>query len=112
MKHKYVDTVWECWSYDVWGNAKDGFDVNDRSCINEEFPIRIRIEVNNPGTPQEFESAYPCDKDIRNALDIKARVKIDTNGDDLNIHARHTSTDYPLGEMKCISHESLSPVRV
>ena len=24
---------WSCWAYDVWGNRKDGFDVNDRSEI-------------------------------------------------------------------------------
>lgn len=27
------------WSYDVLGNEEDGFDVNDRCCLDREFVI-------------------------------------------------------------------------
>jgi hypothetical protein len=73
--------------------------------------MRLTVEVNNQGTPQEFESAYPSDKQLREALGIKPRVRLDIDGDDINIYVRHQSTDYPFGELNCESHESLSPIR-
>ena len=104
----HIDTVWEVWSYDVWGNQKDGWEVNDRSCDHRAYPITLKLEICNPGTPQEFQSASPTDKQIREALQIKPRVKIDL-GDDVTIYVEHESTGYPLGELFCVSHESLSP---
>jgi hypothetical protein len=65
---KSIETTWELWSYDVWGNAADGYEVNDRSCWDREYPLTLQIEINNPGTPHEFLSAYPSDKQIRDAL--------------------------------------------
>lgn len=106
----YINTVWECWDYDVWGNEKEGYEVNDRYCICREYPIRIPVTVNNPRTPREFINAYPSDKQIREALGIKARVRLSLEGDDITIYVNHESTGYPLGEMHCVSHASLSPV--
>ena len=108
---KTIKTTWEVWSYDVWGNSRDGYEVNDRSCDNRAYEMDIPVTVNNPGTPHEFESAYPTDSQIREALSIKPRVHISTDGDDLAIYVEHESTSYPLGELLCTSHESLSPIR-
>ena len=109
MKSNYINTVWEVWTYDVWGNEKDGFEVNDRSCLHREYPMRIKVEVNNQGTGQEFLSAYPTDKQVRQALDLK-RIQIDTDGDDLTFYVNHASTGYPCGELHCMSHTSLAPI--
>jgi hypothetical protein len=46
------------WSYDVWGNAEDGYDVNDRSCYDRSFVVACPRHVFNEGTPQEFDT-YP-----------------------------------------------------
>ena len=106
---RYIDTTWEVSTYDVWGNARDGFDVNDRY-RHGEVTIRVKAEVNNPGTPQEFESAYPSDSQIRRALGL-GRYRLDLYGDDLSIYVNRASNGYPEGELICTSHTSLSPIR-
>jgi len=106
---RYVDTTWEIRSYDVWGNAKDGYEVNNSWRIGE-VTIRCKVEVNNAGTPQEFLSAYPSNSQIRKALGL-GRFKIETDGDDLNIYVNRARDSCPCGELYCTSHESLSPIR-
>jgi hypothetical protein len=109
-KQRTVETTWEVWDYDVWGNEVDGYEVNDRFCVSRDYPLTLAVEVNNAGTPHEFESAYPTDKQLREALGIKPRAKVETDGDDITIYV--TSADgYPLGELSCTSHESLSPIK-
>ena len=109
---KRIKTHWEVWSYDVWGNEKDGFDVNDRYCISRDYPIMCKIEINNPNTPRQFLSAYPSDYAIKQALSIKKWIHIEKDGDDLTIYVSAAKNGYPLGELHCISHESLSPIRI
>lgn len=107
---KYIDTTWETAHYDVWGNDKDGYEINDVYRQSSEVEIRIAIKVNNAGTPQEFLSAYPSNSQIRKALGLR-RFKIDTDGDDLVIYVNRSRDSYPCGEIRCTSHESLSPIR-
>ena len=109
MKTRYVDTTWKLRTYDVWGNAADGFEVNDTFRAGE-VSIRCKVVVNNAGTPQEFLSASPSDSQIRKALGLR-RFKIETDGDDLNIYVNRARDGYPCGEMYCTSHDSLSPIR-
>lgn len=106
---RYIDTTWEVSTYDVWGNARDGFDVNDRY-RHGEVTLRLKIQVNNVGTASEFESAYPSDSQIRRTLGL-GRYRIDTDGDDLAIYVDRASNGYPEGELICTSHKSLSPIR-
>jgi hypothetical protein len=106
---KYIDTTWELRTYDVWGNAKDGYAVNDTHRAGETT-IRCKVEVNNAGTPQEFLSAFPSDSQIRRALSLR-RFKLETDGDDLHIYVNRAKDGYPCGELYCTSHDSLSPVR-
>ena len=110
MKRKYIDTAWIVANYDVWGNAKDGYQVNN-VYRHGTVDLRIPVYIYNQGTEREFKEAFPTDKQIREALNVKPRVRLDLDGDDLNIYANHESTHYPLGELRCISHESLSPIR-
>ncbi len=109
---KPIETHWEVWEYDVWGNEKDGFDVNDRYCISRDYPIMCKVEVNNVGTSQEFKSAYPSSYAIKQALSIKKWIHIDIEGDDLSIYVYAAKNGYPLGELHCISHNSLSPIKI
>ena len=108
-KSKYIETTWEIRTYDVWGNAKDGYEVND-SYRAGEVTLRLKVKVNNAGTPQEFLSAYPTDSQIREALSLR-RIKIETDGDDLSIYVNRARDSYPCGELYCTSHKSLSPIR-
>jgi hypothetical protein len=108
-RRQYVDTTWELRTYDVWGNALDGYEVNDSYRIGQT-DIRIVVEINNAGTTQEFLSAYPSDSQIRQALNLR-RFKLELDGDDLNIYVNRAKDSYPLGELYCTSHESLSPIQ-
>ena len=109
MKKKTVETVWQVWSYDVWGNAKEGYDVNDRSCMAREYPLTLEVTVHNAGTEREFKAAYPSPKQIREAFGVLCRIE--TSGDDTAIYVNRVRDGYPIGEMLCDSHESLSPIK-
>lgn len=106
-----VRTIWEVWTYDVWGNAADGYEVNDRSCIARAYPINAPVTRYNAGTPGEFDGAYPTDAQIREALGLRDDAEIACDGDDMGIYVESAEDGYPLGELICTSHESLSPVR-
>ena len=108
-KTRYVDTTWELRTYDVWGNARDGYEVNNTFRAGE-VTIRCKVQVDNAGTPQEFLSAYPSDSQIRKALGLR-RFKLELDGDDLQILVNRAKDGYPCGEMYCTSHDSLSPIR-
>lgn len=104
-----IKTTWELRTYDVWGNAKDGYDVNDTSRAGT-VELRIPQTRHNAGTAQEFISASPTDRQIKRSFGTSARIE--TDGDDLHITVNRTRDGYPIGEMRCTSHDSLSPVRV
>ncbi len=110
-KAKTIITLWEVRTYDVWGNANDGYEVNDSFVVNRAYEILCDVELNNAGTEMEFESAFPSDEQIKIALGINIRVNLDIDGDDLSIYVAGAQDCYPLGEMFCVSHESLSPIR-
>jgi hypothetical protein len=109
MKNNTVKTTWELWSYEVWGDKQDGYDVNNRSCFDRAYEINLKIENNNPGLSSQFFSAYPSDYQIKKAFGTSC--KISTNGDDTHIYINRESDNYPIGEMFCTSHSSLSPIR-
>ena len=104
-------TTWELWTYDVWGNARDGYEVNDRYCHARALKLNLPIEVCNAGTPQQFTTAYPSDRQIRKAFGLARNLKLETDGDDLSIYVSRSRDGYPIGELLCVSHESLSPIR-
>lgn len=107
---KFIASTWELRSYDVWGNARDGFEVNDSHVFARDVPLRLTVETFNPGTPHEFQGATPSDAQIRRLFDC-ARVKLDTDGDDVHIYITRRRDGFPIGEMFCTSHASLSPIR-
>lgn len=110
MTKKFIETEWALYSYDVLGNEDGGFEVND-VYPEGKAELTLEIEVHNPGTEHEFRGAYPTDDQIREALGIKADVELEVDGDDRNIYVNSAKDGYPLGEMRCISHKSLSPIR-
>lgn len=104
-----IKTKWEIITYDVWGNAKDGFEVNDlyKKGTTEEFAAKTK---HNIGTSSEFESASLSEKQIKKIFGVKCFITVD--GDDITYYIRRNRDDYPIGELRCVSHESLSPIRV
>lgn len=103
-----IKTLWEIRTYDVIGNAKDGYEVND---VYPHGKVELYIPVYrwNVGTSAEFKSAHPSDKKIRSVFGVSCRI--DTDGDDITIYVNRRRDGYPIGEMYCVSHSSLSPIR-
>ena len=106
---KTVRTTWDLRTYDVWGNAKDGYEVNDTFGAGS-VELRLKVELCNAGTPQEFTSAYPSAGQVQRVLGTRAGLSLD--GDDTCIYVNRERDSYPLAELHCTSHASLSPVRV
>lgn len=105
---KKINTTWKLRTYDVWGNKQDGYEVNDVH-TNGTIELSLKIETHNAGTEHEFVSAYPSDYQLGQVFGTRARL--DTYGDDLHITVNRASDGYPLGELECVSHSSLSPIR-
>ncbi len=108
QKHGTLKTTWELRTYDVWGNAKDGYDIND-SYRAGSIELRIPQTRYNAGVIGEFIGAYPTDRQIKRVFGTRSRI--DTTGDDIHIFVERQRDGYPIGEMVCTSHASLSPVR-
>lgn len=103
-----VKTTWDIRTYDVWGNSEDGYDVNNVFAAGE-VTIACKIETNNVGTPGEFQSAYPSDYQIKKIFGVSCAI--DTDGDDTTIYVSRARDRFPIGELHCTSHSSLSPIR-
>lgn len=103
-----IPTTWELRTYDVWGNARDGWEVNN-SYSDGTVELRIPQTRYNIGTAQEFIGAYPTNRQIKRAFGVTCHIS--TDGDDLYITVDRKRDGYPIGEMYCVSHKSLSPVR-
>ena len=104
-----VKTIWSIRTYDVWGNAREGYEVNDTYSAGE-VEIWCPKYRYNAGTPYEFIGASPTDRQIKRALGVTCRIE--TDGDDTHITVDRRRDSYPLGELYCESHESLSPIRL
>ncbi len=105
---KTIKTVWELRTYDVWGNAQDGYEVND--CFRAgTAELRLRINTHNADTVRAFQSAHPSDSQLQRIFNVGCNLE--TDGDDTTVYVNRASDGYPLGEAHCISHESLSPIR-
>lgn len=103
-----IETTWELRTYDVWGNARDGYEVND-TYSEGEVTLRTPVTIYNVGTPREFRGAYPTDGQIKRVFGVNCRIE--TDGDDLTIYVNRSRDSYPIGEMHCVSHVSLSPIK-
>lgn len=105
-----IETVWARRTYDVWGNSRDGYEVND-SYPRGNVKISCEVETYNAGTPYEFRGAYPSDTAIRRVFGINPKTEISLDGDDVSIYVMRDRDGYPIGELSCVSHKSLSPIR-
>lgn len=106
--NKTIKTTWEVWMYDVWGNKQDGYDVNDRTCVNRSLEVNCKVQIANDNTPQRFEYAGLSDYKIKQIFGVSC--KLDVWGDDCTYYVNRESDSYPIGELHCTSHTSLSPI--
>ena len=95
------ESLWAVWTYDVWGNATDGYEVNDRYCVASTHPIDEHETIYNPGTTHEFSCWSPTFEDILDALGFVnvSPFQIVTDGDDDVIYVESSFGNRPLGEL-------------
>lgn len=82
-------TTWKIWTYDVWGNANDGYEVNDCYCQCREHEI-------------ESDDGQPTDAQVRECFETYfglGKTRIDIDGDDRSVYVTRERDGYPIGEM-------------
>ena len=79
---------WRFWSYDVWGNAREGFEVNDRFEIDKVY-IDDSITENKKKLATLVRKIYGLKK-----------IQLSFDGDDRTIFIEAMRDGYPIGEME------------
>lgn len=98
MKTKHSKTrTYKLWTYDVWGNAEDGFEVNDRFG-NGLIKINCKARIYNVGTPHEFTAWDPTNLQLSRAV---CGVGLEWDGEsDGTLYASLQSNGKPVCELE------------
>lgn len=83
------------WTYDVWGNARDGFDVNDRYSHGYVEIVCKRADY-NVGTPHAFSDWEPTDRQLSRAAGF---TRVSWDGSEGTYYAEATRNGRPIGEL-------------
>lgn len=90
IKEEEGEGNWRVWTYDVWGNAEDGYEVNDR--YSQGF-------IDLPDEPENEEILQALiDMGILNS-DVKLS-DIEIGGDDVSITVDAAEDGYPLAGLE------------
>jgi hypothetical protein len=96
---KYRTRRYRVFTYDVWGNARDGFDVN-YVYPQGTVEIRCKLKVYNAGTPEEFASWGPTDRQLSRACGFRG-VQWDSADDpEYTISCENPRNGRPIGEVR------------
>jgi hypothetical protein len=92
---KYLTRTYRIKTYDVWGNADDGYEVNDvRS--HGAVTIRCKRATHNTGTAHEFVTYHPTPLQLARAANMYgAEWEYQEDG----WQATRKSDGYPMGEL-------------
>lgn len=102
-------SLWRVHTYDVWGDAENGYEVNDRYCVASTHELTERETLYNVGMSNEFSSWFATDDAILDALGISSEGgkvkgedegKIEVDGDDDVMYVSLSKDGYPLGELR------------
>lgn len=109
-----IATVWELRGYrNVWGNARDGYETGPSYVIDPSYELELDVETANAGTDHEFRWARLTGEQIRDALCDGFNVADVTSfGAGKHLWVQLRDDGYPMGQLQCMSHTSLSPIRV
>jgi hypothetical protein len=103
-------------SYDVWGNKRDGYEVNNTFRGQTEYKVPVSVRLSNlprfPGAKDEFREfeeagSLPVergvisfeieDKELKKLFGVKCAIDVD--GDDREYYINRASDGYPIGEV-------------
>ena len=87
--------TYKLWTYDVWGNTRDGFNVNDRYS-HGLVTIACRREDFNIGTPHQFATWEPTDRQLSRAAGF---LRCTWDGQEGTYYAEAASNGKPIGEL-------------
>jgi hypothetical protein len=98
---KHMTRVYKLYTYDVWGNRKDGYNVNDLY-PQGEIKIKCDLIVFNEGTPTEFFDYDPTDLQLSLAVGIKRKYRpLKWDGEsDYTLTAERERDAYPVCELR------------
>ena len=111
MSAEKIKTVkYDVWSLDVWGNRKEGFEINDRSCFARAVEFPTTHKVYNQGTEQEFSDDWPTDKQIIETLkeigylaDHVTTNDVDIDGEpDFSFYLEDSQSGFPLCQLEYV----------
>ena len=107
-------TVWEVIGYGVSGNATEGWDVYDCWVLEPELILELVTDQRKSGYPWDpqpgtFWHAEITEQQIREALGCQDE-QIYIDGDDTCVRITRRGDGYPIGALRCVSHESLNPI--
>lgn len=117
---KYIRVRYQVLSLDVWGNAKDGFEINAVYRTNEVVECTAVLARYNEGRPGEFYQYEPLDKYVVRALKRAGQLRKGTHVKSLTIDGENDRTLYvedsrtgePLWHLECLDPEKLASVVV
>ena len=102
--------IYDVFTYDVWGNEEDGYEVNDVYPLARGVEVKQEEAEYNGDTPHPFIDWDVPDKEIIKALNIKPRTAIEVNGEDGAVLYVEASADcYPLGELHFVGLKDAPP---
>jgi len=78
---------YELWFYDVWGNAEDGYDVNNRFCNNRNLEIECADDTGP--TMAQIAEYLGCSVEA---------IEDDNFGDEAHIYINESADGKPLCE--------------
>jgi hypothetical protein len=109
---RYQTQTYRLWTYDVWGNARDGFDVNDRYS-HGAVEIRVRRTDYNVGLDKlgrpfppdcQFSDYTPTDRQLSRAVGVRGA---DWDGEsDFTLYATSKRNGRPLCELERVHRDS------
>ena len=92
---KFKVRKFKIWTYDVLGNARDGFDVNDR--YGQGYvTIKCKREDFNVGTTIEFSTYEPADRQLSRAAGF---YRATWDGQEGTYYAEYSRNGLPIGEL-------------
>ena len=107
---------YQVWTYDVWGNERDGFEVNDRY-KQGTVEIEAVLEHYNVGTPHASSSYNVTDEAVIKALKSEGYISknirkssIGIDGEpEYSLYIEYTPTARPEMELQNLEPEKLTP---
>jgi len=120
-EHRCI-AVCEVWTYDVWGNEDDGYEVNDRCCVERAAEIPAVLTISNvpmyPGAtdryrsfPDEssFDANILCSYELDENEAFKYLAGLDDGCGDGTTYYYEDDEDRPIGEIIIVGWKSADP---